>query len=89
MLEVSARDRHGGVERTTFRVHYDELALAEPPKKECAVVLCGKYKGTVGVVRAHAGNDIVVDVGGKQEIYKQSILGWLNKAQQQQQQQYR
>lgn len=51
IVEVSFRDRFGNVDRSTLRLHYEDLVLAEPPKKELAMVLSGKYKGVTGIVR--------------------------------------
>lgn len=50
MVELSLR-RNGFVDKASFRVHYDDVMLAEPPKKEVAIVLSGKYKGKTGTVK--------------------------------------
>lgn len=80
VLELSRRDHSGQVDRTTFRAHYEDLTLAEPPKKELAEVVCGKHRGTKGVVQSLTGRDAVVSVDGESVLFKMAHLGWINTA---------
>lgn len=50
-LELSYRDHQGRLEAGTFRAHYDDVNLAEPPKKELAEVVAGKHRGVRGTVQ--------------------------------------
>jgi ribosomal protein L14E/L6E/L27E len=51
MVQVCLRRSDGTSERNTFAVHYDELVLAEPGKRETAMVVAGRHKGRQGVVK--------------------------------------
>jgi hypothetical protein len=51
MVQVSLRLSNGSTERNAFSVHYDDLVLAEPGKREMAMVVSGKHKGRQGTVK--------------------------------------
>lgn len=48
-VQLSLRDKNGGLSGG-FRLHYSDMDLAPPPKRERVLVLSGKDKGKFGVV---------------------------------------
>lgn len=55
-VQLSLRDKNGGL-LGGFRLHYSDLDLAPPPKRERAMVLAGKDKGKTGVVNVSLSSD--------------------------------
>jgi hypothetical protein len=60
MVQLSLRDKNGGLAPGGFRLHYTDVDLAPPSKRERAVVLAGRDKGKVGTVNVSLGSPCVV-----------------------------
>jgi len=80
MVQLSLRDKFGGVS-SGFSLHYTDLDLAPPLKKERAVVIAGKDKGKMGTVNSIQRNDIVIELDGRPNdpvMYRASKIAWIN-----------
>lgn len=49
-VQLSLRDKNGGLLPGGFRLHYTDMDLAAPGKRERVIVLAGREKGKLGTV---------------------------------------
>ena len=50
LVQLSLRDKVGGLLPGGFKLHYTDVDLAPPPKRERVMVLAGRDKGKLGTV---------------------------------------